>query len=372
MRAALVILLVASTAAAKPRVRIDVWSDPILVQKERQELAAAVGAFVAKNGFELVPAADLEKLARVAREGRNFKTDEVCGVAVAPHRVFENVLPDVKTAVASVTCDKACSLVVDIQDVKHWQVALPAKPTPAQILAAVKRLKPAKSPEVFGGVMGGSLGSHVGVIFVFEQSGPWTTKPDDAIESHQAALDKCTTEIRRTNISNTIVLDIDAAGAVATCESQEPLELPVGGFDCLCAELVKVDFGKSTGARRLRADVFHQTADVVHGNGKVTNAWVDQPRSTDPTAMFVSPGVSSHALASCIPADLAVPKTWSSIPVTWHVDAHGKATKTTVEIPGAPAAVKRCFDTALATATFSCPQAGGDVDVTGVLTISVH
>jgi len=178
--------------------------------------------------------------------------------------------------------------------------------------------------------------------------------------------------VRRTNVANAIVLDITAAGSVSTCESQQPDELPAPGFDCLCSAFAKIDFRKSNGPRRLRAEAWHQVGHVAHAGGKITSASVDSLHSTDPTAAWAWPGVSPHALAACIPADLAVPKTWGGLAVTWRVDAHGHATKTTVAIPGASAAVKRCVETALATATFACPQAGGDVDVTGVLSIGVY
>ena len=377
MRNGLVILLLSATAAAAPtkqRVRIELLNDPIFVGRERHDIAAAIGQFLVRNGFEVVPAAELERLSRIAREGRSLKNDEVCGVPVAPRHLFEHELGDAKRASASVTClEKTCELVVEVEDGKRWHVAIPARPKPAQVVAAIKRLKPEQSPGEDEGVMGGTLGSHVGVVLTLEQEGAWIGKADDAIETQRAAIDACVTDVRRSNIGNAIVLDITGTGSVRTCESQQPDELPAPGFDCLCSAFAKIDFGKASGTRRLRAEVWHQVGEVAHAGDKIASASVDSLRSSDPTAAWAWPGVSPHALATCIPADLAVPKTWAAgLAVTWRVDAHGHATKTTVAIPGALPEVKRCVETALATATFACPQAGGDVDVSGVLSIGVY
>ncbi len=116
--------------------------------------------------------------------------------------------------------------------------------------------------------------------------------------------------------------------------------------------------------------MFHRLAAVPHGH-KVAAAAINMIKSPDPTVAWADEGVSPHALAACLPADVEPPRTWTRLGVRWHVDAHGHPTQAHATIPGATDELAHCIDGVLATAAFACPQAGADVDVTAILSLAV-
>lgn len=368
-KACLVVALVTATASAAPRVRVDLYSDRIYLQRERVEIARAVAEFLAHAGFDVVPEAELERLARVAREGRSLATDEVCGVPAPPNRLFEQELAEVQPAVAFVSCTSTCNLVVRVGDSDHWDAALTLYPTPAQVIAAAKHLRRhAPRAEKYAGLVGRDSGA-LGVALDVTMNGAWTTDPKRAIETQRAAIDACASDVRRDYVASNIVLEVDPSGAVAACESENTNALPPPGFDCLCQALGKVDFARGKAARRLRLDPWHQLAKRRRDNGTVATVEIRDLASKDPSVLWSNTGVSNHALAACIPGGLAIPSAWQTLPVQWHVASTGRVTLVRAAALGAPADVQHCFETVLRTATFACPQ-HGDVDVTATFSIT--
>jgi hypothetical protein len=367
------IAIACASAAAGPRLRVYVGNDtdyqssaPIFLASERAEIARAVVAFLSHAGENVVPADDVDRLVLAAREGRNLTTNATCGEPVPPELVIKNVLPDVQPAVAGVSCSGKggtdCALVVRTASVEY-HAAVPVHATPAQVVAAAKHLRRAKAAGgEEGGVMGGIASSGV-MLFVTQTNGTWAGNPDDALHANQAAFDACLTDVRRSNESNAMLLDITPSGGVAACEPDDDDELPVPSSPCMCHAFGTVDFGAGHGVRRLKVDVTHVAADTTRANGKHLYASLKSLTSADPTVLWAKTGVGDHAIAECLKGAGALP---SQLTAHWHVDTAGHTKKTTAEVPGAAPDVVHCVETALATATFACPQAGSDVDVTGV------
>jgi hypothetical protein len=361
-----------ASAVAGPRLRVFVGNDlgdhaPIFLASERAVIARAVVAFLVHAGEHVVPADDIDRLVLAAREGRNLATGATCGEPVAPELVIQNVLPDVKPAGAAVSCSGKggtdCALVVRTPTA-GYRVAVPAHAMPAQVVAAAKHLRRAKLDDgEEGGVEGGVAGLGV-LIGVTDTNGAWAANPYDSLHSHQAAFDACLTDERRSNVANAVLLDVAPSGAVAACEPDDDDELPIAGLSCMCHALGDVDFGAGHGVRRLKLDVSYITkTTATRTNGKRLYAALQSLTAADPTALWAQTGVSDHAVAECLKGAGPLPP---QLTAHWHVDATGHPKATTAVAPGAAPDVVHCVETALATATFACPQAGSDVDVTGV------
>lgn len=366
------LLVAAALAAPAPVVRVGpvlVFDGPIWFEDEGDVVAEAIADVLRKEGYDVLPIAEVRAVWAEAREGRRAGTDLSCAPA-PPAALAEVRWPDAVDAEARARCEAgACVLTVELvgaipDDLPAlYQGIFVANTTPADWAAAIGRGALVLQPPSIG-TMGGGIGGGSGVAVPtvtlddLQLRGDWKRPfPQAQIEARVAPLFACeaTAPPDRDNWGEPVQLAFDAKGHITRCDGAYPHHLPDSALACSCEALATVPFGRGGADRRARFDLRLRTPYV-------RDAWtrfvIPLVRGTTDTTATLS-SVHTPRASACL-AGLETPID-ATVGLSVGVDVTGRPTVIHANDPwpGAlDASVQTCLTDAVREIRFDCPASG--------------
>jgi hypothetical protein len=346
----------APAARSAPRVRLvmrELRRDgAILFADEGVAVREAVATRLAAAGWDVVPIAEVDRVAAGEADGR-------CQVAPSKAGAWKRAYGRASVADPDVSCRPEaadCELLVTIlarDGVEQWRTPVPRDASLGAVAEAAVRLERAyttRSPGHERPMVGFAVDNPTapGVV-LRDPAAPGAA----ALLARQTDLDACLGTLNARRREDDVRVLLDARGQVQRCEVHDIFYTPASAASCLCRVASATSFGPGADGRRLAFRI-HEELPPAHGAGGV-------PLRVELATTDASPGapttfearLSLAALATCFEGATVTHAGTVSLVFTLHPS--GAVTHVALDWPaGLDAKPRACVEALLAGAAFPC------------------